>query len=355
MIAFHQCNVDCTFGKEAVVGKVIVRPDQAYGLELAQQGFVVLAPDVVNCGERNIPAIRQEGECLFRSSCSSQFLKHMGRSKEGKVIFDATRAVDVLQSLDFVDPERIGAIGHCSGGTETLLAMVADQRIKAGVASAVHGISVRGRGMIALIAPRFCMGLQGAYEGSPDNIKEVEDCYRFARGIYEGKGAPENLILRILPCGHHFLDQFKWEAYYKLKQHFGMAGVRESLLLKNILMSAQAGAWRYWTRDDKDTFLKLSDECYILANEEVLVRAFVALFYFLRGRCPDSSSLNVCVESDQGKCYVVCSILGDENPKGNYDHRLRDAEQFFVQSSGCLRRESIPDQVKYIVALQKTN
>ena len=59
MICFHQCNVDCLIAKEAVVGKALYRPDQAYGYELVIQGFVVLAPESINCGERNVPSIRK--------------------------------------------------------------------------------------------------------------------------------------------------------------------------------------------------------------------------------------------------------------------------------------------------------
>ena len=65
--------------------------------------------------------------------------------------------------------------------------------------------------------------------------------------------------------------------------------------------------------------------------------------------------MNICIESDQDNCYVVCAILGGESPKGTYDGRIRDAEQHFVESSGSLRRESTPGQVKYIVALQKAD
>jgi hypothetical protein len=54
VVCFHQCCVDCDLGKEAVVGKAVDRPDQAYGLELVRTGFVVLAPDSVWCGERYV-------------------------------------------------------------------------------------------------------------------------------------------------------------------------------------------------------------------------------------------------------------------------------------------------------------
>ncbi len=201
MICFHQCNLDCALGKEAVAGKVVNRPDQVYGFELVQQGFVVLAPDTMNCGERNVPAIRQDGESIFRSSCSSQLEERMGRPWEDKVMFDGVRAVDLLHSLDFVDIGRIGAIGHSLGSGTTLLAMIADERIQAGIVSGLG----EHKG-IALIAPRLLMQLQGLHEpNASEMIRRIEDTYEFALKIYREEGAGENLILRTLPCGHYFL------------------------------------------------------------------------------------------------------------------------------------------------------
>ena len=62
VVANHQCNQDCDIGKDAVVGKAHLRPDQAYAFELVLRGYVVLAPDSINCGLRNIPGVRKQGE-----------------------------------------------------------------------------------------------------------------------------------------------------------------------------------------------------------------------------------------------------------------------------------------------------
>jgi hypothetical protein len=182
----------------------------------------------------------------------------------------------------------------------------------------------------------------------------VEETYEFAKRVYAEKGAPENLILRILPCGHHFLDQFKWEAYYKLKQYFGMAGVKASLPLKDVLISAQEGSWWYWSEDDKERFLKLPNKYYVLANKETLISAFGALFIFLWGKCPGDSSVSVHVDSDQDNCYVVCTIPGgNDEAKSAHEHFIRSAEQFFFENSASLKRENTPDGIKYVVTLKK--
>src|SRR5207245_177136 len=51
----------------------------------------------------------------------------------GKMTFDASRCVDFLESLPFVDAGRIGCIGHSLGAKEVLFAMAFEPRYAAGV------------------------------------------------------------------------------------------------------------------------------------------------------------------------------------------------------------------------------
>jgi pimeloyl-ACP methyl ester carboxylesterase len=53
----------------------------------------------------------------------------------GKMVFDGSRAADYLQSLPFVDPDRLGCIGHSLGAKETLYAAAFDERFRAAVSS----------------------------------------------------------------------------------------------------------------------------------------------------------------------------------------------------------------------------
>jgi predicted dienelactone hydrolase len=48
-----------------------------------------------------------------------------------KAIWDNLRAVDLLESLPQVDPQRIGCIGHSLGGHNTMFTAAFDPRIKA--------------------------------------------------------------------------------------------------------------------------------------------------------------------------------------------------------------------------------
>jgi len=90
-----------------------------YALELAKLGYVTLAPDIVYYGAS------QDADPYAMGYESGTM----------KVIFDHMRGVDLLCSLDCVDPDRIGCIGHSLGGHNAVFAAYFDARIKVCVAS----------------------------------------------------------------------------------------------------------------------------------------------------------------------------------------------------------------------------
>src|SRR5262249_40693936 len=51
----------------------------------------------------------------------------------GKLTFDASRCIDLLETLPNVDAKRIGCIGHSLGAKEVLYAMAFEPRYQAGV------------------------------------------------------------------------------------------------------------------------------------------------------------------------------------------------------------------------------
>jgi dienelactone hydrolase len=98
------------------------RTNRCYASELAARGYLVLAPDYPSFGEYKI-----DFSAMYKS----------GRYASGtmKAIFNHMRAVDLLQSRDDVDGERIGVIGHSLGGHNAMFLAAFDTRLKVIVSS----------------------------------------------------------------------------------------------------------------------------------------------------------------------------------------------------------------------------
>ncbi|MBE6552304.1 MAG: acetylxylan esterase [Ruminococcaceae bacterium] len=96
-----------------------IKKNHFYALELAELGYVTLSPDIVYYGE----------------SVNADPFKMGYESGTMKVIFDHMRGVDLLCSLDCVDPDNIGCIGHSLGGHNSVFTAFMDERIKVCVSS----------------------------------------------------------------------------------------------------------------------------------------------------------------------------------------------------------------------------
>lgn len=99
----------------------------AFGHELAERGYVTLSPDSICAGDR----IDRFGAFDTRG----HYLRHPTLSAMGKMLFDAQRALDVLISLDEVDAQRVGAVGHSLGAEQAAMLAAFDNRVHATVAS----------------------------------------------------------------------------------------------------------------------------------------------------------------------------------------------------------------------------
>lgn len=116
MLCLHQT---VAIGKQEPAG-LGGRPSLHYAHELAQRGYVCLVPDYPSFGDYAYD---------FRSTGASYASGTM------KAIWNNLRAVDLLESLPQVDPDRIGVIGHSLGGHNALFTAAWDQRLKAVVTS----------------------------------------------------------------------------------------------------------------------------------------------------------------------------------------------------------------------------
>lgn len=105
-------------GKDEPVG-LTGPPNMHYALELTRRGYVTLSPDYPSLGEHKW-----------------DFKAHPEyASGTMKAIHDNRRAVDFLQSLPHVDPERIGVIGHSLGGHSAMFTAAFEPRLKVVVSS----------------------------------------------------------------------------------------------------------------------------------------------------------------------------------------------------------------------------
>jgi Oxidoreductase family, NAD-binding Rossmann fold len=113
----------CLHGTDNTVGHGIVvglgnRPNRAYAAELAERGYVTLAP--------NYPLLAKYQPDLKALGWESGTLK---------AVWDNIRGLDLLESLPFIKKGAFGAIGHSLGGHNSVFTAVFDDRIRAVVTS----------------------------------------------------------------------------------------------------------------------------------------------------------------------------------------------------------------------------
>lgn len=143
-----------TAGKDSTVG-LAERPTLHYALQLAKRGYVTLSPDYPSFGEYDY-----------------DFDADNYTSGSMKAIYDNTRAIDLLQSLPEVDPDRIGCIGHSLGGHNSLFTAAFDKRLKAVVTScgftSFH--KYMGGDLHGWSGPRYMPRVATKYNFSPDQM-----------------------------------------------------------------------------------------------------------------------------------------------------------------------------------------
>jgi dienelactone hydrolase len=98
-------------------------------LHLAERGYVTLTYDALCFGDRHDRTSGHYGDAMpfYRRAPEWSLL--------GKMLWDLSRGIDYLETLEFVNPRRIGSIGHSHGGITTLWGMAIDERIRAGVSN----------------------------------------------------------------------------------------------------------------------------------------------------------------------------------------------------------------------------
>lgn len=221
---------DNTIGHGTVVG--LGRKNRGYAAELAERGFVTLAP--------NYPLLAKYQPDIKKLGWDSGTLK---------AVWDNIRGLDLLESLPFVDGKRFGTIGHSLGGHNSVYTAVFDPRIVAVVSSCgldsyldyydgaernwfpergwcqtrymLKLADYRGRlaeipfdfhEMIGALAPRSVL-IIAPLKDSNFKHDSVDRIAAAAKPIFSLYGHPERLRVLHPDCPHDFPPEMREEAY----------------------------------------------------------------------------------------------------------------------------------------------
>ncbi|MFG0262984.1 MAG: alpha/beta hydrolase [Novipirellula sp. JB048] len=221
-------------GKRIVAGEG-GRPGRQYAIELAQRGYVVVAPDYPSFGEYK----------------DYDFSSDAYVSGTMKGIFNHRRCIDFVTSLPFVDAERIGAIGHSLGGHNAIFLGVFDERVKAIVSSCgwcpfhdYYGGDIKGwtsdrymprlrdvygldpdkvpfdfYELVAALAPRTFVSVSPIDDSNFD-VNGVRKAIPVAGRIYSLLNARDELMLWTPDCEHDFPTEMRHQAYRVIDRVF---------------------------------------------------------------------------------------------------------------------------------------
>jgi hypothetical protein len=200
---------------------------EAMSLHLVKAGYVVIAPDWRPFGER---ALHPDITRPDRDPCNVLYLAfgYFGYSLLTLNVWDAMRTIDVLESMPYVDKNRIGMIGKSYGGTMTTYTTVLDDRVRVAVISGYlstldDALGFRGKGntcgaqyvpgllnwadipdVIGLIAPRPLL-IESGTQDDCFNFEDTTKAYGHLQDIYKASGHPDKLDRDVADVGHQYI------------------------------------------------------------------------------------------------------------------------------------------------------
>ena len=228
VLALH--STDMQYGHRVLVEPVRAC-HRAYARELAERGFVVLAPAYPLMANYQ-PDLRALGY----------------QSGTMKAIWDNRRGLDLLDSLPFVRKGRYGALGHSLGGHNAIYTAVFDSRIVAVVSSCgfdsfldykngdIRGwtsdrymprlLDYRDRldqipfdfhELMAALAPRRVF-INAPLRDDNFNWRSVDRIVQAAAPVFELYRVPNHLRVEHPDCGHDFPAEVRESAYAFLRE-----------------------------------------------------------------------------------------------------------------------------------------
>ena len=223
-----------SFGKYGML-KPDVREDRAYGIELAERGYITLSPDQFGFGEA---METEDGRRRFEDF----YKRYPDWSLTGRRVLGHMRAVDLLDALDFVIHDGYGAMGNSLGGQASFYLTGLDERIKAAVVSTgisphasnayrlVHtphpihpyeakSMEKNGKSpwelneMLGLCAPRAVLCIEPFNDPYNPYSAVTIDCVKSAHKVYSLLDAAKHLSLHLHGDGHDTVPTVRSIAY----------------------------------------------------------------------------------------------------------------------------------------------
>jgi hypothetical protein len=207
-------------------GKIDSTGPQAVGHSLAANGYVCLTIDPWGSGERTtvhgIFEDHGDGNNLGSS------LLNLGEPLIGIEISDNIRGVDLLSSLPYVDPKKIGATGASGGGNQTMWLASMDERVKASMPvvsvgtfeSYIMGTPcicevmddalafTEEAGVLALVAPRAIKMCNHNKDANPAFFpSEMLRSYSNARPVFKMYGVENNITYQLFDLPHGYMAE----------------------------------------------------------------------------------------------------------------------------------------------------
>jgi hypothetical protein len=206
-------------------GKIAPFP-QSVGHSLALNGYVVLTIDPWGAGERST----NHGQYEYHGANLGASILNLGESLMGIHIAENKRGIDLLESLAYVDPDKIGATGASGGGNQTMWLAAMDERVKAAVPvvsvgtfesyimgsnciceTMVDGLSfTEEAGILAMVAPRALAIYNGEKEANAAFLpSEMLRSYRNAKPIFKLYGVENNLKNQVFDLDHGYHPEMR--------------------------------------------------------------------------------------------------------------------------------------------------
>jgi dienelactone hydrolase len=203
---------------------------QAVCIDLARNGFFVLAVDPPGQGERKqsydpVSRTLRIPHCTDEHTYLGLQFVIGGASLARHFVWDVMRGIDYLETRPEIDASRIGITGNSGGGTQTSFLMMAEPRLAAAVPCTfimtlasylktgqpqdseqiVRGCFVDGPDhddYLTLMAPKPVLVGAAAYDFFP--LEGTLEAVQRAKAIYQLYNAEEKIDLAVAPTGHTY-------------------------------------------------------------------------------------------------------------------------------------------------------